>query len=60
MINYIDDNEAYFRLARRCQNCGHAHHCGYPCHEDGGGCDCEICMCEECQAPNQRIGATDI
>ena len=60
MENFIDDIQAYQRLVQFCRACGHHKHCGYPCHEDGGGCACEVCECESCLAPNLHIGPKDI
>lgn len=45
MENYIDDNEAYYRLIHRC-GCGCFHHCGSECRTDG--CDCKECSCNDC------------
>jgi hypothetical protein len=45
MENFVDDNEAYFRLKPKCP-CGCYAHCGHSCMTDD--CDCTECGCPTC------------
>lgn len=47
MENYIDDNEAYYRLKKLGCPCGCGPHCGHSCMTDD--CDCTECDCLECK-----------
>jgi hypothetical protein len=47
MENFVDDNEAYFRLKPKC-DCGDVAHCGHSCIEED--CDCTECRCPSCLA----------
>jgi hypothetical protein len=45
MENFVDDNDAYFRLKAKCP-CGCYAHCGHSCMTDD--CDCFECGCPTC------------
>jgi len=61
MENYIDDNEAYYRLKEmsKCKDCGCAAHCGHSCMTDD--CDCFECGCPMCKEQESiQIGPTNV
>jgi len=45
MENFVDDNDAYFRLKPKC-SCGCYAHCNHSCMTDD--CDCTECSCSSC------------
>lgn len=52
MENFVDDNEAYFRLKPKC-SCGCYAHCSHSCMTDD--CDCTECGCPSCARTEERI-----
>ena len=56
MNNFIDDNDAYYRLKATIKcNCGCTKHCGLSCMTDD--CDCYECQCPSCN--KKEDGGTD-
>lgn len=45
MENFVDDNDAYFRLKPKCP-CGCYAHCNHSCMTDD--CECTECGCPTC------------
>lgn len=52
MENFIDDNEAYFKLKAKCR-CDCTQHCGHSCMTDD--CDCTECSCPNCAQTEDRV-----